>query len=221
MTPARTHDLLEIDAKQFCMLQESLPRWVKEELQRVPFVVVRRGVEMDLGIPVGIRGAARNERWAAFCDPKFVKHVIPPPQLVGRTAPALRSAVPAFRSLRILEDRWRTIPYPWGPGGSVGFELATGSQVAKPASDLDIVLYIDGRMTTGETAELCISASDLPATVDIRGETPTCGFSLKEYANQGPEGILLRTPTGVVLGTDPWGKCGGELTSAHSRATWR
>ena len=205
MTPARTHDLLEIDAKQFCVLQDSLPRWVEEELRRAPFVVVRRGVEMDFGIPVGVRGAARNERWAAFCDPKFVKRVISPPQLVGRTAAAFRmDAIPALRSLRILEGRWSTIPYPWGPGGSVGFELATASQVAMPASDLDIVIYIDCRMTTGEAADLCISAGDLPAAVDIRGETPICGFSLNEYASQGTEPILLRTPTGVVLGDDPW-----------------
>jgi phosphoribosyl-dephospho-CoA transferase len=206
MTPARTHDLLEIDAKQFGARQDSLPRWVEEELRRTPFVVVRRGVEMDLGIPVGVRGAARNERWAAFCDPRFVKHVIPPPQLLWRTAPAFRLvAIAALRSLRILEGRWSTIPYPWGPGGSIGFELATGSQVAKPASDLDIVIYIDSRMTTGEAADLCISAGDLPAAVDIRGETPICGFSLKEYADQGTDRILLRTPTGVVLGDDPWG----------------
>jgi phosphoribosyl-dephospho-CoA transferase len=202
----RVHSLLEIDAKQFCLVQDSLPRWVEEELLRTPFVVIRRGVETEFGIPVGVRGAARNERWAAFCDPKFVKRVIPPPQLVGRTAPAFRmDAIPALRSLRILEGRWSTIPYPWGPGGSIGFELATGSQVAKPASDLDIVIYIDSRMTTGEAADLCISAGDLPAAVDIRVETPICGFSLKEYAGQGTERILLRTPAGVVLGDDPWG----------------
>ena len=201
----RVHHLLEIDAKQFCLVQNSLPRWVEEELRRTPFVVVRRGVEMELGIPVGVRGAARNERWAAFCDPKFVKRVIAPPQLIGCAAPAFRmDAIPALRSLRILEGRWSTIPYPWGPGGSIGFELATGSQVAMPASDLDIVIYIDGRMTTGEGADLCLSAGDLPAAVDIRVETPTCGFSLKEYADQGPERILLRTPTGVVLEADPW-----------------
>lgn len=200
----RVHHLLEIDAKQFCLVQDSLPRWVEEELRRTPSVVVRRGVEMELGIPVGVRGTARNERWAAFCDPKFVKRVIAPPQLVGCAAPAFRmDAIPALRSLRILEGRWSTIPYPWGPGGSIGFELATGSQVATPASDLDIVLYVDGRMTTGEAADLCISAGDLPAAVDIRGETPLCGFSLKEYASQGQ--TLLRTSTGVVLGDDPWG----------------
>jgi phosphoribosyl-dephospho-CoA transferase len=213
----RTHHLLEIDAKQFCLVQDSLPQWVEEGLRRAPFVVVRRGVDTELGIPVGVRGAARNERWAAFCDPQFVKRVIAPPQLLGRTAPAFRmDAIAAFASLRILEGRWSTIPYPWGPGGSIGFELATGSHVAKPASDLDIVIYIDSRMTTGEAADLCISASDLPAAVDIRGETPICGFSLKEYASQGYERILLRTPIGVVLGSDPW----GESTSDRSRAIW-
>jgi phosphoribosyl-dephospho-CoA transferase len=213
----RTHYLLEIDAKQFCLVQDCLPQWVEEELQRAPFVVVRRSVEMEPGIPVGVRGAARNERWAAFCDPKFVKRVIPPSQLVGRTAPAFRmDTIPAFRSLQILEDRWSTISYPWGPGGSVGFELATGSQVATPESDLDIVIYLGSRMTTSEAADLCVSASDLPAAVDIRGETPICGFSLKEYAGQGPERILLRTPAGVALGTDPW----GESTSAPSRQIW-
>jgi phosphoribosyl-dephospho-CoA transferase len=205
MTPARVHDLLEIDAKGFCLVQDSLPLWVEEELRRVPFVVVRRGVEMDLGIPMGVRGAARNERWAGFCDPKFVKRVISPPQLLSCTAPAFRmDAIPALRSLRILEGRWSTIPYPWGPGGSIGFELATASQVATTASDLDIVVYIDARMTTGEAADLCFSASDLPTSIDIRGETPVCGFSLKEYAGQGTERILLRTSTGVVLGADPW-----------------
>jgi phosphoribosyl-dephospho-CoA transferase len=213
---ARTHDLLEIDAQQFCLVQESLPRWVEEELRRTPFVVVRRGVEVDAGIPVGIRGATRIERWAAFCDPKLAKRVITPPQLLGRTVPAFRvDAVPAFRSLRILEDRWSAIPYPWGPGGSVGFELATGSQVARPASDLDVVIYINSRMTTGEATDLCNSASDLPTAVDLRCETPSCGFSLKEYADRAPEHILLRTATGVVLGVDPWLKLGGELGASR------
>jgi phosphoribosyl-dephospho-CoA transferase len=207
----RVHHLLEIDAKQLCTSQGSLPPWVEEELRRTPFVVVRRGVETELGIPVGVRGAARNERWSAFCDPQFVKRIIAPPQLLERTAPAFRmDAVPAFRSLRILEDRWSTVPYPWGPGGSIGFELATGSQVAKPASDLDIVIYIDCRMTTGEAMDLCSSAHDLPTNVDIRGETPACGFSLKEYANREGERILLHTAPGAVLGVDPWEELGAS-----------
>jgi acyl-CoA reductase-like NAD-dependent aldehyde dehydrogenase len=71
-------------------------------------------------------------------------------------------------------------------------------------------------MTTGEAAGLFFSASDLPTSIDIRGETPICGFSLKEYAGHGTERILLRTPAGVVLGADPW----NEFLSTQSRPTW-
>jgi phosphoribosyl-dephospho-CoA transferase len=75
---------------------------------------------------------------------------------------------------------------PGDQGGSVGFELATGSHVAKPESDLDIVIYADEPITTDEAKSLCALTSGLPTAVDIRVETRTYGFSLKEYASQGP-----------------------------------
>jgi phosphoribosyl-dephospho-CoA transferase len=93
---------------------------------------------------------------------------------------------------------------PWGPGGSVGFELATGRHVASPQSDLDVVIYARSPMTPGEARDLCDSAQGLPAAVDIRVETPVCGFSLTEFANRTPAPILLRLPSGTVLGADPW-----------------
>jgi phosphoribosyl-dephospho-CoA transferase len=205
----RTHDLLEIDAKQFLSLHASVPAWVEGELQRTPFLVVRRGCAEGQAIPVGVRGAERNQRWAAFCQPGLVKSITTPSQLLTRTLPKFRAdSVPAFHSLRLLEERWKGFDCCWGPGGSVGFELATGSQVAKPGSDLDIVIYAERRITTDEAKSLCASASGLPAAVDIRVETPTCGFSLSEYASQNPAPILLRMPCGVRLGIDPWSETG-------------
>jgi phosphoribosyl-dephospho-CoA transferase len=210
-TSVRTHDLLEIDATQFLSIQASLPAWAERELRRTPFLVVRRGCAGH-AIPVGIRGPERNQRWAAFCEPKLVKSILSPPQLLRRTVPAFRrEAVPAFGSLQLLEDRWIGFDRSWGPGGSVGFELATGSHVAKPKSDLDIVIYCDRRITTDEAKWLCGLASNLPAAVDIRVETPTCGFSLSEYASQNPGPILLRTPCGVRLGADPWSETGASI----------
>jgi len=97
------------------------------------------------------------------------------------------------------------LDHPWGPGGSIGFELATGSHVVKPESDLDIVIYAERRMTADEAKSLCARAMDLPATVDIRMETPVLGFSLREFASQSPAAILLRAPSGVILGRNPWG----------------
>jgi phosphoribosyl-dephospho-CoA transferase len=62
----RTHDLLEIEAKQL-MSSACAPEWVEEDLRKSPFVVVRRGPAMGQEIPIGVRGTERNQRWAAFC----------------------------------------------------------------------------------------------------------------------------------------------------------
>ena len=206
----RTHDLLEIDPERFLSLHASAPEWAAEVLQRVPFIVVRRGLVSGQNIPIGVRGTERNQRWAAECSPALVKSITTPPQLLKRSVPVFRAdSVPAFCSLLLLKGRWTVLGYPWGPGGSVGFELATGSHVAKPESDLDIVIYADKPITTHEAKSLCALASGLPAAVDIRVETRTCGFSLKEYASRGVAPILLRTPGGVRLGSVSWME-GGE-----------
>jgi phosphoribosyl-dephospho-CoA transferase len=207
--PVRTHDLLRVDAQQFLAAQPSAPEWAGENLRRTPFVVVRRGPAEEQGIPVGVRGVKRNERWAAFCHPKLVQRFMTPPQLLRHEVPTLRADVtPALRSLHLLADRWMHLDRLWGPGGGVGFELATGIPVAKPESDLDIVIYAEKPMTAAEAKSLCESATNLPSAVDIHVETPICSFSLIEYATQNPARILLRTPFGVMLGSDPWNAAG-------------
>jgi phosphoribosyl-dephospho-CoA transferase len=201
----RTHDLLEIDANGFIASQASAPQWVEESLRQSPFVVVRRDRATRERIPVGVRGVERNQRWATFCHPKFVQSILAPPQLLRRTIAISRSVlIPAFRAFLILKDRWRDLDHCWGPAGSIGFELATGSVVANPQSDLDIVVYADRRMPRGEAKSLYVRAIELPALVDIRVETPVCGFSLSEYAQAESSGILLRTPSKHLLGNDPW-----------------
>ena len=204
--PVRTHDLLEIDAKQLISSQASAPQWVEEALAKSPLVVVRRGLAKGREIPIGVRGTERNQRWAAFCHPKLVKSILTPSQLLSRTIPTSRAhAIPAFRALNFLEDRWMGLALPWGPGGSVGFELASGRHAAKQQSDLDIVIYAERPMASDEAISLCDCTMNLPAVVDIRVETPVCGFSLREFASRSPAAILLRTPSGTVLGRDPWG----------------
>jgi phosphoribosyl-dephospho-CoA transferase len=201
----RPHYLLEVDPDR---LIEFLypPEWVGERLRTIPFVVVRRGPATGPHIAVGVRGAERNQRWPTFCEPGVVKSIVTPPQLLGRASPGSRgNAAPALRSLRLLESRWMDVDHCWGPGGSVGFELATGSHAVKAESDLDIVIYADTPMTADEARLLCARAMGLPAAVDIRVETPVCGFSLREYAYGNAAGILLRMPDAVVLGRGPWG----------------
>lgn len=207
----RTHDLLEIDAKQLISSQPSAPQWVEDNLRKTPFVVVRRGPVTGREIPIGVRGTERNQRWAGFCHPKFVNSILTPQQLLSRAIPTSRAnAIPALRALDVLKERWMESILPWGPGGSVGFELASGRHVATPESDLDIVIYAERRMTAEEAKSLCDRSMNLPAVVDIRVETPGCGFSLKEFAGRSPAAILLRVPRGIVLAKDPWG---GEIGS--------
>ena len=196
------------------------PNGWKSILLATPFVVVRRGPMTSQRIPIGVRGGERNQRWAAFCHPTWVKSILTPPQLLTRNVPALRAdATPALRALHLLKDRWMDLDHPWGPGGSVGFELATGKHVVKPESDLDIVIYAEGKITREEARSLHARTMNLSVAVDIRVETLACGFSLIEYARVDSAGILLRTPYGLELGNDPWsygfrmqdsGRGGGE-----------
>ena len=230
--PARIHDFLEIDAERFLQANSSVPAWAAESLRQTPFVVVRRGPVSDQEISIGVRGAYRNERWAGGCHPGLVNEILTPQTLLGR-APALdvtpRCAVAAcwrdarswpgaialsrgtasqpqltLRALSLLTQRWKALDSPWGPGGSVGFELATRRHIVTPQSDLDVVIYAHERMTVNEARLLRDSTQGLPAPVDIRVETPTCGFSLVEYASRAPAPILLRAASGALLGADPW-----------------
>jgi phosphoribosyl-dephospho-CoA transferase len=231
---ARIHDLLEIDAERFLQRQSSAPGWVAESLREAPFVVMRRG-PAEQEIPVGVRGARRNERWAGICQPEMVRRILTPQTLLRLVAPASQmdrashtgsasqaafstsltpvcqalsaprfDTIPALHSLPLLAERWHDLDVPWGPGGSVGFELATGRHVTTPQSDLDIVIYADTPMTASAAQTLRDSAQGLPAAVDIRVETPTCGFSLTEYASRSPAPILIRLASGTVLAADPW-----------------
>ena len=190
----RIHDLLEIDVAHF---PPAAPVWVLESLERSPFVVVRRGSITDDNIPVGVRGTLRSERWAAFCPPHLVKRILTPEALLNRAIPD--RGMPALHALNVLKNRWRCN---WGPGGSVGFELATGEAVVSPSSDLDAVIYASEPIDMSEARSLLESTHDLPAAVDVRVETPRVGFSLAEYVQATK--LLLRTPGGPVLGTDPW-----------------
>ena len=64
----QVHDLLQIDAHALTADSVSRPQWVTETLICCPWVVVRRGQAPAGQISVGVRGAARSERWAGCCS---------------------------------------------------------------------------------------------------------------------------------------------------------
>jgi len=53
---------------------------------------------------------------------------------------------------------WRWLTHScWGPGGSVGFELATGKRTTIPRSDLDIVVYANEHLSRSDAQRLLVS----------------------------------------------------------------
>jgi phosphoribosyl-dephospho-CoA transferase len=203
----RPHDILQLKRGAVLEGLPQAPEWVEPSLTAVPFVTVRRAPLSSSAIPVGVRGLERSQRWASFADPSFVEKIIRPRDLLrcralAQTGDAASAA--ALSQLRIVMQRWREVAYPWGPSGSVGFELATGFKCVGPSSDLDLVLYAGDPIDRGRAMSLQGSLSGGPARVDALVETPFCAFSLAEYANARSDRILLRTVDGPRLGLNPW-----------------
>jgi phosphoribosyl-dephospho-CoA transferase len=103
-----------------------------------------------------------------------------------------------------MGQRWADLTLPWGPAGGVGFELTTGLPVTTEASDLDLVIRASQRIALAQARSLLDRTIGLETKVDVRVETPVCGFSLEEYAKASSALILLRHTDGVSLGEDPW-----------------
>jgi phosphoribosyl-dephospho-CoA transferase len=151
-------------------------------------------------IPVGIRGMERSQRFAAWLDPRGIGYVMAPETL--RATDEVR-AMPVFAALRELERRMSSSPYPWGPTGSTGFELASGTPMVNPASDLDILLRSKTRLSHQDAQSIMDRCVDLTCAVDIQIETPHGAFALREFLN-GDGRVLLRACGGPILVDDPW-----------------
>ena len=189
----QVHDLLQID-------QPSLVSGCTS-----PWVVVRRAQAPPGLIAVGVRGNSRSERWATFCEQRLIRKILRPEELLQRDRNSNDvQRTPALRALQQMKDRWAGLTLPWGPGGSVGFELASGRKVTTEASDLDLVIRAEQPIAHQQARSLLDRTLGLEAKVDIRVETPVCGFALEEYVSASSAKILLRYSDAVRLGEDPW-----------------
>jgi phosphoribosyl-dephospho-CoA transferase len=202
---AQVHDLLRVDPESVNPACPAEQAWVKDALAASPWVVVRRDEAPADQIAVGVRGASRSDRWGGFIARDQIRSIVRPAELLllhrsSRYVPR----TPALRALRQMDERWRHLAFAWGPGGSVGFELASGQPSTNDSSDLDLVIRSPARITRQRARSLWDRTQGLTVRVDVRVETPHCGFSLEEYACGALERILLRYPDGPELGADPW-----------------
>jgi phosphoribosyl-dephospho-CoA transferase len=201
------HDLLRLGPEVAGRLAGTAPGWVAAALGRAPWVVVRRARAAAPGaVAVGVRGDSRSERWASELPLKAVAELLRPEGLLPRAAllPVRRTArIPALAVLPQVEQIMSAAGLGWGPGGSVGFELAVGVPTARPSSDLDLVVRAPAPLGGPAAAALAAGLARLPVRVDAQLETPQGAVALAEYA-AGRGAVLLRTPDGPVLSEDPW-----------------
>jgi phosphoribosyl-dephospho-CoA transferase len=202
---AQVHDLLHIDPESVNPACPAELAWVKDALASWPWVVVRRDVAPEDQIPVGVRGTTRADRWGGFVARNWVRGVVRPEDLLMRSRSSkLVLRTPALQALRQMDERWGDLSLFWGPAGSVGFELASGQLSTNESSDLDLIIHASAPISRERARSLWNRTKGLAVCVDVRIETPRCGFSLAEYAGGASGPILLRYPDGPKLGANPW-----------------
>ena len=202
------HDLLRLQDVDELHWEEARPDWSSAALHRAPWVVVCRTRARSALLPVGIRGDVRHQRAAAWLPIDAVEQIVTPQILArGRTwhGRPRTKLLPALQVLdaaaAILEEQGYGDL--WGPGGSVGFELASGVPSVSAQSDLDLVLDAPEPIEVRDAAALFTALGRLSARVDLLLETPLGAVALSEYAS-GRRAVLLRTPSGPRLVADPW-----------------
>jgi phosphoribosyl-dephospho-CoA transferase len=205
------HDLLLVKSTRIEEACIAEPTWVRPALEKYPWVVARRAISPEGRIAVGVRGQERQQRWGGFMREDQMAKVISPWHLRSGLANTVRLSLPAMQSLLFLEIELASLSNDWGPGGSVGYELASRAPVVTGESDLDLVVSAPDRFDRDFAQHLLKKIVLTPARVDVRIETPWCGFSLEEYVRRNSENLLVRTSTGPRLATDPWNQpVGGD-----------
>jgi phosphoribosyl-dephospho-CoA transferase len=207
-TELRTHCLLRIAGADALASPATAPVWLKAELERAPWVVVRRAAPLDHRIPVGVRGRRRAERFAAWLDPAQMRERVDPLELAARRAwresPRCGrvAALGALAAVAGIMERCG-LGFSWGPVGSTGFELASGVPTATADSDLDLIVRLAARPPAALAGELLVELSRVDVRTDVLLETPLGAVALLEYARARAP-FLVRGHAGPRLTPDPW-----------------
>src|SRR5882672_1457540 len=140
----RPHDLLWLADQASLLTSEAPPAWATPAWLAIAPVVVRRATPATAGhVPVGLRGMARHERCAAQVPASQVLRSQAPEAVLDawlqRGAPCQRR-LPCLQTLLALVPELNSLPLAWGVSGSVGFTLASGIDVLREASDLDLLV---------------------------------------------------------------------------------
>jgi hypothetical protein len=106
--PAPTYDLIRLREPVALAAGVAVPSWVEPALRRTPWVMVRRGYVREGMLPVGARGAARHQRFAAFVAVGEIAERRSPEDLTTlpyAIAPRRQDAVPALAEIITPQGR--------------------------------------------------------------------------------------------------------------------
>jgi len=199
----RPHDLLwGLRPEQ---LPQEAPAWARAALSGHVPVVVRRALAEPGWVAVGVRGAAREQRYATWMRLSAISRRVSPQAVAraGRWCNHAQPHWPALRALSQLAPRLDALGLAWGVTGSLGFELASGIAAAHPDSDLDLSLRALHQLSRAEARTLCALLDEAPGRIDLQLETPYGAVALREWASESPR-VLLKTQNGPLLVSDPW-----------------
>jgi phosphoribosyl-dephospho-CoA transferase len=199
VTAPRPHDLLKLPDTTVDSLPADAPTWARRALTATPWVVVRRAAAPDGLVAVGIRGSDRSQRHAWSVAPQDVCRLVAPEDLTD-VDPTTGNEVAAIGALRSVRTFLVEAGAPWGPTGSVGFELATGSPTATPDSDLDLLVRAP-HLTSAVLSRLTTLHDQfdrLEVRVDCQVETRTGGIALPELLSTSRD-VLVKTALGPRL----------------------
>lgn len=201
-TTLRPHDLIWLASRE--ALEGITDDWVATLWHTGLPVVVRRDVDDEGRIPVGVRGMRRDQRAAGWVRPEQVTRVISPadlsdPQLLLRSP--FISQPPVQLALMLAQQTW---PWRWGVTGSTGYALATGIPVIHAASDLDLLIHAPQPLSPGEFTRWQQQLNGALCRADTQLETPQGAVALAEWLRDGK--ALLKTHRGPRLVSDPWNR---------------
>ncbi|WP_051219621.1 malonate decarboxylase holo-ACP synthase [Oceanobacter kriegii] len=228
------HDLLRFDVSGLRAIsaQQPLPVWLsfdrpcqqgsaaKKTAVQTGWTVVRRALHRECEhtgarlIPVGLRGANKQQRYAAWLEAGAVLESRSPEQLAipaqQRMATgdhpvwqALQGLATSLNNLSHQNNSHQNNSVSWGVTGSLGFELATGIEQLTDSSDLDLLIRAPLPLSPAQLQSLHTLCWQQACRVDIQIETPVGAFALKEWLSDSHT-LLLKTATGPVLTSNPW-----------------
>jgi len=205
--PLRPHDLLWIREREDLRSTSEVPGWASREwLSHAPVVMRREAVGEQGVVPVGLRGRARSERFAAHVARERIRLSVTPEALAKgrawRTNAAL-ATLPCVRALSRIAPELDRLRLAWGITGSVGFALASGVSTLRQDSDLDLLLRATKPLPRDEARSLFALLQASPARIDMQVDTGHGGFALAECAGNADR-VLLKTGRGPLLVSDPW-----------------